>query len=261
MLHLENVSKTYTLSTGYVISAVEDITLDVNQGELLVLLGPSGSGKTTLLRMIAGLENPSTGAIYLDGTKVDSSGPVPGFGMIFQAYTAFPWLTVKENIAFALKYKQGVSRTHRQDIVQHLLNLVGLSNFADAFPKELSGGMKQRVALARALAAHPKVLLMDEPFNALDALTRAQLQSEFVKLSNQDHFTTLFVTHDLDEALLIADRIILLTPRPGRILAEYNLRSCLRNRDRHDSRFLELRQEIYSAMSDSVEIAVSGEAR
>jgi ABC-type nitrate/sulfonate/bicarbonate transport system ATPase subunit len=139
------------------------------------------------------------------------------------------------------------------------LDLVGLKAFDSAFPKELSGGMKQRVALARSLAASPRVLLMDEPFGALDALTRTELQREFIRLTKRDRFTTIFVTHDLDEALLLGDRIILLTPRPGRVLADYSLGSRIYNRDRRDPEFVRLRQEIYTTMSDAVENAIHAE--
>jgi NitT/TauT family transport system ATP-binding protein len=240
------------------VTALDEISLKVQQGELVVILGPSGSGKTTLLRIVAGLDNPSQGAVFLEDKRIDSCGPISECGMIFQAYTAFPWLTVRENIRFGLKYKRDIDSDEQKKIVDRLLALVGLRDFENAFPKELSGGMKQRVALARALAASPKILLMDEPFSALDAMTRAELQREFVALSNRDKFTSLFVTHDLDEALLIGDRVILLTPRPGRILAEYNVGSRLgTRRDRHHPQFLELRQEIYAAMSDAVETAAS----
>lgn len=257
MLTLKNITKRYSLASGQLITAIDGIHIELNEGELLVLLGPSGSGKTTLLRIIAGLEEPSEGCILLDNRRIDSSGPVPDCCLIFQSYTAFPWLTVRENIAFGVKYKANVDTKDHNEIVNRLLNLIGLCGFEGAFPKELSGGMKQRVALARALASNPRILLMDEPFSALDVLTRAELQREFIKLRERNHFTSIFVTHDLDEALLLADRVIVLTPHPGRIQTEYNLRVELRNRGRHDPQFLRLRQEIYAGMSDAVDAAVS----
>jgi NitT/TauT family transport system ATP-binding protein len=178
------------------------------------VIGPSGCGKSTLIRLLAGLDEPTAGQVLLDGKPV--AGPGPDRGMVFQGYTLFPWLTVKKNVMFGLRCK-GWSDQRAESEARQWIEMVGLRRFEDAYPSQLSGGMKQRVAIARALANHPRILLMDEPFGALDAQTRCQMQSYLMQIWQNVDVTILFITHDLDEAIYLADRIIVLAPHPGRI--------------------------------------------
>jgi NitT/TauT family transport system ATP-binding protein len=212
-LLVDHVSKRFPTETGEV-EALRDITLEVREGEFICLLGPSGCGKTTLLRIVAGLEQPTEGRILVDGEPVE--GPTPRLGMIFQDYSLYPWRTVIDNIAFGLELA-GVGKADRTAQAREYLELVGLGEFGDAFPYELSGGMRQRVAVARALATDPAVVLMDEPFGALDAQTRNAMQRELLDIWSKTRKTVLFVTHSVDEAVFLADRIVVLTARPGRI--------------------------------------------
>lgn len=194
---------------------LDHISLKVHRREFLCVLGASGCGKSTLIRIVAGLETPSGGRILLDGKAV--SGPGPDRGMVFQGYTLFPWLTVKRNVMFGLRMS-GASSTTAESEAREWISLVGLSKFEDAYPHELSGGMKQRVAIARALANRPRILLMDEPFGALDAQTRAQMQAYLLEIWKNVDVTILFITHDLDEAVYLSDRILVLGTNPSRIL-------------------------------------------
>ncbi len=194
--------------------AVSDVTFDIGENEFVALIGPSGCGKSTLLRMIAGLEIPTAGEMRLDGEPL--AGPTRDRGMVFQSYTSFPWLTVQGNIEYGMKLN-GVGRAERRERAAQFLDLVGLANFKDAFPKSLSGGMKQRVAIARTLANGPALLLMDEPFGALDAETRAQMQEQLLKIMKRSRTTAVMVTHDVDEAIFLADRIIFMSKHPGRV--------------------------------------------
>ncbi|MDK2816731.1 MAG: NitT/TauT family transport system ATP-binding protein [Moorella sp. (in: firmicutes)] len=198
------------------ITALEGISLEVKEGEFVTILGPSGCGKSTLLRIIAGLAEASSGQVYKDGRLIQ--GPGPDRGMVFQSYTLFPWLTVRENIEFGLTLK-GIEADRRREIVDHYLDIIGLAAFADAFPKSLSGGMKQRVAIARALANDPDILLMDEPFGALDAQTRLVMQELLLKVWEETRKTILFVTHDVEEAIFLGDTVYVMTARPGRLKA------------------------------------------
>lgn len=212
-VRVDGISKRFT-STGGSVQALADVSFDVAPGEFVCIVGPSGSGKTTLFRIIAGLESPTDGAVYLDGTRVTEPGP--NMGIVFQEYHLFPWLTARANIAFGLD-KRGVPAAERDKRVQDLLDLVGLEDFADAYPKELSGGMKQRVGIARALAVDPDLLLMDEPFGAVDAQTRVDLQDELLELWVATGKTILFVTHDVEEAVTLADRIVIMGSEPGTV--------------------------------------------
>jgi NitT/TauT family transport system ATP-binding protein len=210
--------------------AFADISLDIRRREFICIIGPSGCGKSTLIRIVAGLESASGGEILLDGKPV--SGPGRDRGMVFQGYTLFPWRTVKENVMFGLEISNegDAERDARQ-----WLEMVGLSRFEDAYPHELSGGMKQRVAIARALANEPRILLMDEPFGALDALTRCKMQSYLLQIWKKVDVTILFITHDLEEACYLADRIIVMGANPGRVV------EVIENpvpRPRHASQFL-----------------------
>ncbi len=190
------------------------MSFHIHRREFICVLGPSGCGKSTLIRLFAGLEEPTTGVVELNGEPV--TGPGPDRGMVFQSYTLFPWLTVKKNVMFGLRQK-GMPRPEAEEEARRWVELVGLGKFIDAYPYQLSGGMKQRVAIARALANQPPVLLMDEPFGALDAQKRAELQAHLKQIWMDVAVTIVFITHDLDEAVYLADRIIVLNSNPGRI--------------------------------------------
>ena len=194
--------------------ALDTVNLNVEQNEFICVVGPSGCGKTTLLNIIAGLCKPTTGTVKVRGELV--TGPGKGKGAVFQQYALYPWLTVEKNVEFGMRMK-GVPKAERAEIAKKYIDLVGLSKFAKAYPKELSGGMKQRVAIARAYATAPEVLLMDEPFGALDAQTRAQLQENLLKTWEQERKTCFFITHDVEEAVLLATKIIIMSAGPGHI--------------------------------------------
>jgi NitT/TauT family transport system ATP-binding protein len=200
--------------------AVRDVSLDVAPGEFICLLGPSGCGKSTLLGALAGHLRPSGGAIRVDGMAVD--GPHPERGLVFQQHTLFPWKKVLHNVAFGLKMK-GVARAEREQRARELIKLVGLEGFEQHYPSQLSGGMKQRVEIARVLINQPRVMLMDEPFGALDAQTRLMMQQLLLDVWDRIKTTVVFITHDIDEALFLADRILVMSPRPGRIVEELRL--------------------------------------
>ncbi|WNY23548.1 Aliphatic sulfonates import ATP-binding protein SsuB [Methanimicrococcus hongohii] len=212
-LVIENLSKKFKKDNTEVL-ALDDIDLTVNSGEFVTILGPSGCGKTTLLRIIAGLETYSGGTATLDGEAI--KGPGPKRGMVFQEYSLFPWKTVLGNVMFGPQM-QGFSKSEAESKAMTYLNLVGLSEFKNSYPYELSGGMKQRVAIARALANEPEIILMDEPFGALDAQTRNNLQNELLRIWEEEKRTIIFVTHSVDEAVFLSDRIVILSKRPGTI--------------------------------------------
>ncbi|EDT03116.1 ABC transporter related [Burkholderia ambifaria IOP40-10] len=208
-------------SGARIVRATHQVSFDVYGSDRFVLLGPSGCGKSTLLKAIAGFIEPVSGSIALDGQLVH--GPGPDRIVVFQEFDQLPpWKTVVENVAFPLRAAAKLSRAEARERALHYLDKVGLGAFADAYPHTLSGGMKQRVAIARALAMQPRVLLMDEPFAALDALTRRKMQEELLRLWDEFRFTLLFVTHSIEEALVIGNRILLLSPHPGRVRAELN---------------------------------------
>ena len=214
--------------------------LRVAEGEFVCLIGPSGCGKSTLLRMIAGFELPSAGSIVVGGQEV--TGPGPDRGMVFQDYGLFPWLTVRANIGFGPKAR-GVPQARITEIVDRFVDLVGLSRFADAYPHQLSGGMKQRVAIARVLANDARVVLMDEPFGALDAMTRERLQDELLDLWAKTKLTIIFVTHAIEEAILLADRVVAMRPGPGRIVSDTRI-DLPRPRDVASPAFNDLRRRL-----------------
>ena len=218
-LHIHNVSKTYRFD-GREVAAIEAIDLKIKNKEFATILGPSGCGKSTLLRIVAGLVKPTRGAVKLDGKVI--GGPGQDRGMVFQSYTLFPWLTVKENIQFGPEIA-GMPKARQEEIGQEFVKKVGLKGFEQTYPKGLSGGMKQRVAIARALANHPAILLLDEPFGALDAQTRALMQELLTQVWEDLHQTILFVTHDVEEAIFLSDRVFVMTARPGRIKAEMDI--------------------------------------
>lgn len=213
ILDVNNLSKIFASANGPV-TALEDINFQVHRREFVTVIGPSGCGKSTLIRTLAGLESATSGEVLLEGRPV--SQPGPDRGMVFQSYTLFPWLTVKHNVMFGLR-NQGSSRSVAESEAMQWIDLVGLERFADVYPDQLSGGMKQRVAIARALAAKPRILLMDEPFGALDAQTRAKMQAYLLEIWKNIDITILFITHDLDEAIYLADRILVLDAHPGRV--------------------------------------------
>jgi NitT/TauT family transport system ATP-binding protein len=251
-LELHDITMTYRTRRGGTVLAVDRLALHVQDREFVSIVGPSGCGKSTVLRMVAGLVQPTTGVVLLDGKPVREPGA--DRGMVFQSYTLFYWLTVQRNVEFGLELK-GMGRVERAQLAQHYLELVGLADFANAYPKELSGGMMQRVALARSLANDPAVLLMDEPFGALDAQTRLIMQELLLNLWQQQPKTILFVTHDIDEAVFLSDRVYAMTARPGRIKAEIAI-PLPRPRDLDHTttlpEFASLRQQIFGLIREEV---------
>jgi NitT/TauT family transport system ATP-binding protein len=239
-LVITDLSQTFPREDGSVLTAIESLDLTVKDKEFLCVLGPSGCGKTTLLRMIAGLDAATGGEILLDGGRI--TGPDARVGIVFQEYSLFPWRSVLDNVAFGLQM-QGMAREDRNRIAQQYLDLVGLSPFAESYPSELSGGMRQRVAVARALALDPVLLLMDEPFGALDAQTRNMLQHELLVIWEKTKKTIVFITHSVDEAVFLADRIVVLTPRPGRVCEIIPL-ELPRPRDRTSVEFAKFRRHV-----------------
>ncbi|VFR41016.1 ABC-type nitrate/sulfonate/bicarbonate transport system, ATPase component [plant metagenome] len=211
---LTGVSQLYASAGGQLNWAVSDVDLDIGQGEFVCAIGPSGCGKTTLLNMIAGFLRPTLGSVRALGNDV--VGPAPDRGVVFQEYALFPWLTARRNVEFGLK-QQGMPPAQRRTRAGELLALTGLSHAADRYPFELSGGMRQRVAVARALATQPRVLLMDEPFAAIDALTRATLQHELLRIWQELGLSVFFITHNIEEAVFLAQRVVVMSPHPGRI--------------------------------------------
>ncbi|WP_248926052.1 ABC transporter ATP-binding protein [Paenibacillus hamazuiensis] len=212
-IEIAGLSKIYQGRQGDVV-ALQQVNLTIQPNEFICVVGPSGCGKTTLLNIIAGLEESSSGSVKVDGVEV--TGPGKERGVVFQQYALFPWKTVLKNVEFGLKLK-GMNPRERREKAEKYLELVGLKDFVNAYPKELSGGMKQRVAIARAYAAEPEVLLMDEPFGALDAQTRAQLQEELLHTWESEKKTCFFITHDVEEAVILAQKVIIMSARPGRI--------------------------------------------
>jgi len=216
VIEVDRLSKTFPGRTGDgAVEALKDVSLTIRDGEFLTVLGPSGCGKTTLLRIMAGLESHDSGEIRVDGKAI--TGPGPDRAMVFQSFALLPWATIIANVAFGLELR-GVAKSEREARAEQLIKLVGLSGFEKKLPGQLSGGMQQRVGLARALAVDPKILLMDEPFGALDEQTRRLLQEELLAIWEQSRKTVLFITHSMEEAVLLGDRVVLMSPRPGRIV-------------------------------------------
>lgn len=240
ILSISNLSKQFSKEEGSDLLAVDQFFMEIDQGEFICLLGPSGCGKTTVLRMIAGLEHPTGGEIRIKDRPVD--GPGQDRGMVFQEFALLPWRTVRKNIEFGLEI-QGIPSEKRKVISDTYIQLVGLKGFEDARPYELSGGMKQRVGIARALASNPEILLMDEPFGALDAQTRNLMQKELLRIWEETKKTVVFVTHSVDEAVFLSDRIVVMTNRPGKVKEIYPV-SLPRPRDRGHPDFINLRKRI-----------------
>jgi len=242
-LFIENLNKTYKAENGDV-QALENVNLTIKPGEFVTFVGASGCGKSTLLRLIAGLEIDFSGDIKLGENRI--KGPSINRGMVFQEARLFPWLTAEENIAFGL-VNEKLSPQEKKKIVDEHIELVSLSGFAKSYPHQLSGGMQQRVSIARALVNYPKILLLDEPFGALDALTRLQMQQEFLRIWETEKTTVLLVTHDVDEAIYLADRVVVLSSRPGTISKIINV-NVSRPRDRSSEAFSEIKREIYKVI-------------
>jgi NitT/TauT family transport system ATP-binding protein len=214
-VQFDHVSLTFGTPKGP-LNVVEDVSYDIYEGDFIAVIGPSGCGKTTMMSMLAGFQKPTAGQVLFDGKPV--SGPGPERGVIFQEYGVFPWLTVKQNIAFGLELKANhVEAKARDEICQHYLDLMGLADFANSYPKHLSGGMRQRLAIARAYAVKPQFLLMDEPFGALDAQTRANMQNLLLRVLSSEGKTVMLITHSVEEAIYLASRIVVVTARPARI--------------------------------------------
>ena len=215
-LQAVDLAKVFDDSKRGSVTAIDHVNLEVKDGEFVMIVGPSGCGKTTLINILGGLNTPSSGQVLLDGRPVE--GPGADRGMVFQGYSLFPWLSVQKNVEFGLKMKK-VPKDERSQIAKKYIELVGLTGFEQALPKQLSGGMKQRVAIARTLANEPEILLMDEPFGALDAQTRVVMQELLADISKKTKTTILFITHDIDEAVLLGDRIYVMSRRPGTVRA------------------------------------------
>ena len=243
-VHIDNVVKKFNGRNGEMV-ALNGVTLDIHDNEFICVVGPSGCGKSTLLNIIAGLLEPTSGEVYCDGKLVEGTGT--DRGVVFQQYALFPWLTVKKNVRFALEMR-GIKGKEADQLAMKYLEKVDLVKFANHYPKELSGGMKQRVAIARAYAAEPQVLLMDEPFGALDAQTRTQLQSELLQTWERDMKTCFFITHDVDEAIILAQKVIVMSARPGRVKAiiDIDIPYPRDQETKMSPRFLELKNEIWS---------------
>jgi len=245
-IEIQNISKVFSTRDGEVV-ALKELNFSIREGEFLVIVGASGCGKTTLLDLIAGFTRPTTGSILLRGEEV--TGVNPQCGMIFQQYALFPWKTVQENVEFGLKMKR-VPKKERARIATEFIELVRLQGFENAYPKALSGGMKQRVSIARALANDPEVMLLDEPFAALDAMTRQVLQEQLAKIYEKHRKTIVFITHSIDEALLLSSRIIIMTARPGRLAQDIvNDLPYPRNASvQLSERYTELKKEIWNTV-------------
>ncbi|CDN51498.1 ABC transporter ATP-binding protein [Neorhizobium galegae] len=213
-ISFQSVTKTFSIAGQISFNALQGLNLDIEDGEFITVVGPSGCGKSTAMNIAAGLTNPSSGQVLVDNVPV--TGPGPERGVIFQQYALFPWLTVRQNVEFGLQIA-GHPKAERGKIADHFIGLVGLSDFSNSLPKTLSGGMKQRCAIARAYAVNPKILLMDEPFGALDALTRVQLQDQLLATWSKERRTVMFITHDVDEAVYLGSRVVVMAARPGRL--------------------------------------------
>jgi NitT/TauT family transport system ATP-binding protein len=249
-LEVQDVYKTYPTQNG-LLTVLQNINLQIYPNEFVCLVGSSGSGKSTLLKIMAGLLAPSAGRVLVDGNDV-TGRPGCDRGMVFQGYTLYPWLTVAQNVAFGLQIRK-IPSSEQRERVSYFLDVVGLSRFANAYPKQLSGGMKQRVAIARALANEPALLLMDEPFGALDAQTKEQMQQFLLELWERTHVTVLTITHDIEEAIYLGQRVYVMGSHPGRITREIPILLPERNNleVKLSSEFIEIKRQIVRALHDN----------
>jgi len=245
-VEISDIKRDFTREDGLTVQAIDGVSLSIADDEFVSFVGPSGCGKTTLLRIIAGLDQANSGMILLDGNRI--AGPSPKVGMVFQEYSLFPWRNILDNVAFGPEMR-GLSKVERYDLARRYISLVGLEQFEKSYPYELSGGMRQRVAIARALANDPDLLLMDEPFGALDAQTRNKMQSELLEIWGRSKKTILFVTHSVDEAVFLSDRIVVMSPRPGRIRSVVQV-PIPRPRDRTASEFGRLRRDVLGLIEE-----------
>ena len=248
-LEVRDLFKSYAVKRSQKLMVLEDINFKIHPREFVCLVGSSGCGKSTLLNIVAGLIKPTAGEVLVDGRVV--TGPGSDRGMVFQGYTLYPWLTVAQNIAFGLQLRK-LPKSEQRERVAYFLNVVGLTQFAGSYPKQLSGGMKQRVAIARALANEPAVLLMDEPFGALDAQTKEQMQQFLMELWEQTHTTVLMITHDVEEAIFLSQRIYVMSSRPGRLKLEVPI-ALPEHRDlemKMSSKFIGIKRDIVHALRD-----------
>ncbi|MDE2571490.1 MAG: ABC transporter ATP-binding protein [bacterium] len=247
-LRIAGLTKTYETRSGETVEALGPVSVDVEAGEFLVIVGPTGCGKSTLLQVLAGFLKPTAGAALVGGQPI--TGPSVDRSMVFQSYALFPWLSVLENVEFGLARKE-IPPRRRRELALHHLRLVGLHDFANKSIDELSGGMKQRVAIARAFAVEPSIMLMDEPFGALDALTRRFLQRELLRIWQEQRRTVVFITHSVIEAIFLADRILVMSSRPGRIKAEWRV-DAPRPRDVTSEELRGLEREIYALLDEEL---------
>ena len=250
ILAIRGVTKRFTVGDGEV-EALAPIDLSIPQGEFVCMIGASGCGKSTLLRIIAGFEEPTTGDVAIYGNAI--AGPGSDRGMVFQDYALFPWMTVRENISFGPRQRQ-LPREEIERTTDEFIKMVGLERFADRYPNQLSGGMKQRVAIARVLANNANILLMDEPFGALDALTREQLQHELLQIWARTGVTTIFVTHSVEEAVLLADRVLVMSAGPGRIDSDFRI-DLARPREVSSPEFNAMRRDVARRLTSHLALA------
>ena len=247
-LEVQNIHKSYGVKHQKPLTVLQEVNFQIFERELVCLVGSSGCGKSTLLNIIAGLVPPTSGRVMVDGRCV-TGRPGSDRGMVFQGYTLYPWLTVAQNVAFGLQF-QRMPKAQQRDRVRYFLEVVGLGRFANSYPKQLSGGMKQRVAIARALANEPAVLLMDEPFGALDAQTKEQMQQFLLELWEQTHITVLMITHDVEEAIYLSQRVYVMGAHPGRIESEIGIR-LPEHRDleiKLSPEFVEIKRQVLQAL-------------
>lgn len=247
-LRIENLSKKFISEKGNIVYALSETTIDVEENDFVCIVGPSGCGKSTLLRIIAGLETATTGKVFYYGKELKDS--THEIGMVFQQYSLLPWRTVEDNIVLGLEFKKE-SRTKKKQVAQRFLEMIDMVEFRNAYPFELSGGMQQRVAIARALANDPKVLLMDKPFGALDAHTRILMQRELLGIWENNRKTILFITHSVDEAIYLADKIMVMSKRPGEIKDIINV-EMPRPRNRADSSYGKLANHILTMLENEI---------
>jgi NitT/TauT family transport system ATP-binding protein len=248
-IEAKGISKVYSGKKSQFV-ALDSVSFDVRQNEFVSFVGPSGCGKSSLLRILAGLEEATSGDLYVSGHEIE--GPGADRGMVFQSYTLFPWLTVRENIEFGLTLK-GVPLFEKRHIADHFMELVQLTKFSKSYPKELSGGMKQRVAIARALANNPEVLLMDEPFGALDPQTKNSMQEMLLHLWKKEKTTVVFITHDIEEAIFLSQRVYVMQAHPGRIKHKVQIPKSLRSgfEGRDSEAFLQMKRQIVAHIGDT----------